>query len=173
MTDATPRKLKYPVNDFIDPHQLRTDLEIDQLDLSMSMMKQAGHFAYYSTMAAQAQHQCDRMEQMQDIVEARLDKKIRDRNIAEGTKTTEAQIKAQVNLEPDMIAIKTAVNKARMVATLCKSAADSFRHRRDMLIQMSFNSREERKGELRTFENEAMDRHRSFQQAQSSVRNTA
>lgn len=142
----------YNVKDLIDPQQLRSDLEINQFDLSFSMMRQAGLFAYYSECAAKAERQLDQLEQMKDVVEARLDKMVRDRAVAEGTKITEAQVKAQITLDPKMIAIRTAVNKAKMIASLCKSAADSFRHRRDMLIQMSFNAREEGKGQLRTYE---------------------
>ncbi len=143
----------FHVEDFVSPQQLRDDLEINQLDLSMSMMRQAGLFAYYSTLAAKAEKQLSQMEQLQDIIEARLDRKVRDAAVAAGTKITEAQVKAQIALEPKAIAIRTAVNKARMVSSICKSGADSFRHRRDMLIQLAFNSREERKGELRVTDN--------------------
>jgi hypothetical protein len=143
----------YTVQEFIDPQKLRDDLEIDPRDLSMSMMRQAGLFAYYCTVAAQAEKQMGQMEQLQEIIEARLDKKVRDAAVAAGTKITEAQVKAQIALEPKAIAIRTAVNKARMVASICKSGADSFRHRRDMMIQLALNDREERKGELRLHEN--------------------
>lgn len=142
----------YPVTSFIEPAQLRTDLEVDERDISLSMMRQSGLFAYYSTLAAQAQRQLDQMEQLEEIIAARLDKKARDNALSSGSKITEAQVKAFVALEPKAIAIRRAVNEARMVASICKSAADSFRHRRDMLIQLSFNGREERKGELRMME---------------------
>lgn len=147
---------EYPINNFMDPDLLRTHLDIDQHDLTASMMKQAGYFAYYSTLAAKAQQQCDQMEHLLDIAEARLDRKIRDAAASTGTKITEPQVKASIALEPAMISAKKAVHKASMVATLCKSAADSFRHRRDMLIQISYNSREDRKGELRTFESQGI-----------------
>jgi hypothetical protein len=140
---------KYEVKDIIDPKQLRDDLAINEIDLSLSMMTQAGLFAYYSMMAANAQFQLDKFEQMEEIVNARLDKKVRDAASVEGVKITEAQVKHKAALESEAIAIRQAVNKARMIATICKSAADSFRHRRDMLTQMAFNGREERKGELR------------------------
>lgn len=143
---------KYEVKDLIDTARLRDDLAVNQNDLSISMMSQAGLFAYYASLAAQAQLQQDKLEQMEEIVLARLDRKVRDGAAASGTKMTEAQVKAQIALEPDAIAIKTAVNRARMVASLCKMATESFRHRRDMMIQMAFNDREERKGELRVFE---------------------
>lgn len=153
---------QYAVNDFIDVDQYRKDIDPDNLDLSYSMMRQAGLFAYYSTQAAKAQHQMDKMEQMEEIVMARLDRKERDTASAAGTKITEAQIKALIALEPKAIAVRSAVNRAREIASICKSSADAFRHRRDMLIQLAFNGREEKKGELRLNE----ERH----QAQAEVR---
>lgn len=140
---------QYAVEDFIDAQQYKLDVNPDNLDLSYSMMRQAGLFAYYSTLAAKAQHQMDKMEQLEEIICARLDKKVRDDAIAAGTKITEAQVKAQILLQPKAIAVRSAVNRAREVSSICKSAADAFRHRRDMLIQLSFNEREEKKGELR------------------------
>ena len=149
---ATSETAAYAVKDFIDPERLRADLDVDTLNLSFSMERQAGLFSYYSAMAAKAQQQLDQMEQLESIVTARLDKKVRDQAAAAGTKITEAQVKAQICLDPKAIKIRTAVNKARMICQLCKSSADSFRHRRDMLIQLAFNGREEKKGELRVME---------------------
>lgn len=140
---------KYEVKPLIEPTKLRDDLAINEHNLSASMMTQAGLFSYYSTVAAQAQRQLDQLEHIEEIVLARLDKKIRDAASAAGTKITEAQVKAQVLLEPEAIQIRQAVNKAREVASVCKSGADAFRHRRDMMIQLAFNEREERKGEMR------------------------
>lgn len=140
---------QFHVKQIVDPDVARHDLGINEYDLSLSMMKQAGLFAYYSTMAAEAQLQFDKMEQLEEIILARLDKKVRDDAVNAGSKITEAQVKAQISIHPRNIQVRTAVNKARMVASIAKSTADSFRHRRDMLTQLSFNSREERKGELR------------------------
>lgn len=148
---------EYTVKRYIDPEKLSQDLAINEFNLDLSMMNQAGHFAYYAHLAAQAELQLSKFEQLEEIIVAQADKKIRNEAAVSGTKMTEAQVKAAIILEPKTIAIKKAVNEARMVASMCKSAADSFRHRRDMLIQKSFNSREERKGELRTYEQASRD----------------
>jgi len=143
---------KYAVKHFIDSEKARDDLETANKDLNLAMMSQAGLFAYYASLAAQAQAQLDKFEHLEEIILARLDKKVRDAANAAGTKITEAQVKAQVNLETDAIAVRSAVNEARMVSNICKSTADAFKHRRDMIIQLGFNSREERKGEVRVYE---------------------
>lgn len=143
---------EFAVKDILDPAKLQADLSINENDLDTGMLRQSGLFAYYGALHAQAEQQLSRMEQLQEIIEARLDRKARDAAAASGTKITEAQVKAAIALEPKAIAIKTAVNKARMVTSLCKSAVDAFRNRRDMLIQLAFNSRSERKGELRLTE---------------------
>lgn len=153
---------KYNLKDFVDGEKLRDDLAPNQHNLDLSLMSQAGLFAYYGTLAAQAQAQLDKYEQMEEIILARLDRKVRDRAIADGTKLTEPQVKAQIQLEPEAVGIRSAVNKARMIASVAKSAAEAFRHRRDMLIQLAINSREERKGELRVMD--------PYQQAQRDTR---
>jgi hypothetical protein len=148
---------EFEVTKFIDTGELKGHLEIMKADLSYSMMQQAGFFAYYGELAAKAQFQMDKFEQMAELIAARLDKRVRDAALADGRKITETQVKAEVSLQPKMIAVNRAVNEARMVASNCKTTAESFRHRRDMLIQMSFNDREERKGELRTYEERNVD----------------
>lgn len=70
---------KYNLKDFVDGEKLRDDLAPNQLNLDLSMMSQAGLFAYYATLAAQAQAQLDKYEQMEEIVLARLDRKVRDK----------------------------------------------------------------------------------------------
>lgn len=140
---------KYAVKDFIEPQRAVQDLKVNEHNLDLSMMTHAGQFAYYASLAAKAQFQMDQLEQLRDIVAARLDKKIRDAAVVEGRKVTEAQVKAEIALEPDTIAINTAVNKAKMVAAVCKSHAEAFRQRKDMLVSMAINNREEKKGELR------------------------
>lgn len=133
----------------LDAKQLQDDLAINQLDLSDGMMRQAALFAHYSRLAAQAERTVGKIEQIKDVMEARIDREVRDKAASEGKKYTEAQIKNQVLADPRYIKIATALNEANFNVNVTKSAADSFRHRRDMLIQLAFNAREEAKGELR------------------------
>lgn len=140
------------IDNMIDPKKLRADLEIDQIQLDTCMMRQPGLFAYYASLHAKAEHQFAKLEQLLEIHEARIDKEIRNRGASAGMKVTEAQIKAEILADPRYIKYKTAANEARMVMTLCKSGTEAFRHRRDMLIQVGFNQREENKGAPRVLE---------------------
>jgi hypothetical protein len=134
---------------FIDANRLKSDLEINEIDLSASMMRHAGLFAHYAVLHSQAELQFAKKEQLLEVIESRVDKEIRDKAVANAQKITEAAIEKQVRADPRYIRAKSIVNEARQVSTLAKMATDTFRHRKDMLIQTAQNQREERNGELR------------------------
>jgi hypothetical protein len=164
---AAARK-KYTVQQFVTGEQVQADLNWNGLNLDETIMRHAGLFAYYGEIAAKAQEQFDKFQQLEGIINARLDQKIRDKAVKDGVKLTEAQVKARVILEPEYIAIQTAVNEARKVAAVCKTNAESFRQRRDMIVQGAFNTREEKKGELRIME-EREQRSREIRHARTEA----
>lgn len=141
----------------LHPDQVKRDLDIDQIDINVSMMRQAGLFAYYASLHARADAAVAKAEQMVDITEATLDKQIRDRAAAAGEKKTEAQIKSLIQTDPIMIRRRQALNEAVMLAAIAKSTAEAFRHRRDMLVQIGFNLREEIKGGVQIGEKQTRD----------------
>lgn len=150
--DEEPGFLTPSLKTFIDPDQLQGDLEISESNLSKAMIRQAPLFARYSALAAKAQFQADRADQQVDLVEAELDSDIRDDMNAKGVKITESMVKAAVIRHPKYQKAVTRYNEAKAIAEMVKTAADSFRHRRDMLIQMGADRREEMKGAVRVQE---------------------
>jgi len=137
---------------FIDPNQLREDLNFTHTNISAAMTRQASLFAHYSTLSAQAQFQADRADQQVDLIEAQLDQQYRDSLAATGVKITENVVKAAITKDPKYQSALTRKHEAKAIADMVKSAADSFRHRRDMLIQVGADLREEAKGKLQTRE---------------------
>lgn len=135
---------------FINPAQLKIDLEFNQTNISTAMTRQAALFAHYSTLSAQAQFQADRADQQVDLVEAQLDQQYRDSFASAGTKITENVIKAAITKDSKYQAALTRKHEAKAIAEMVRSAADSFRHRRDMLIQVGADLREEMKGKVQT-----------------------
>ena len=135
---------------FIKAEQLQADLDFSQLSLSNAQMRQASLFAHYSMLAHQAQFQADRAYQQVDLLEAQLDQKYRDAFTTSGTKVTENVIKSAIIKDERYQAAMLRKHEAKAIAEMVKSASDSFRHRRDMISVMSYDTREERKGEMRT-----------------------
>lgn len=132
----------------LDPDLIRRDLEINQFDLDSAMIRQPGLFAHYAQLAARFDREVNKYEQFCDVVEAKLDRECRDKAAADGAKMTEAQIKSLVRIDPRMIKAIQALNEAKENAAVAKSTAEALRHRRDMLIQLAFNHREESKGQM-------------------------
>lgn len=137
---------------FIDPDQLKEDLAFTQSNISLAMTRQASLFAHYSMLAHRAQFQADRADQQVDLVEAQLDQKYRDAFATAGTKATENMIKSAIIKDGKYQKAVMRKHEAKAIAEMVKSAADSFRHRRDMLIQVGADLRAEAQGGVRTKE---------------------
>ena len=150
--DTAVTQSAYRVKNFIDAEQLRRDLAFSDTDLSSAMMEQAAMFAHYGVLAAEAARQVDVVKLLLENTEAAVSKLIRDEIASTGEKLTEAAIAARIARHPRVIAMKKALNEAKRVEATAKIAVESFRHRRDMLVQMGLISREEMKGELRIAE---------------------
>lgn len=136
------------IEKFIDVKQLQTDLAFSDADLESAMMLQASLFAHYGVIAAKASQQVDQAKMNMDIVEARLDKAIRDRAAVDGEKTTEKGITQEISRKSAFVEAQKTVSDAKMVDSLARSAMEAFRHKRDMLVQIGLISREEMKGEV-------------------------
>jgi len=115
---------------FLDPDKLKADLAFSINDLSSAMMEQSAILAYYGVLAAQAAKQVDILKLALENKEAALYQFERNKAATSGEKLTETML------------------EKRIEAT-AKIAVESFRHRRDMLVQMGLLEREEMKGELR------------------------
>lgn len=155
MTDALEpqavnpaRSMVYEVKDFIDAAQLKRDLEFSPNDLTGAMMAQASLFAHYGVLAANASRQVDVVEMLLENTEAAVYKKVRDEFNLRAEKFTEALLEKTVMRDQRVRSMKSALNEAKRVEALGKTAVEAFRHRRDMLIQHGLISREEMKGEL-------------------------
>lgn len=137
------------LNTFIDADQLQKDLHFTELTINDGMTRQAALFAHYARLSADATYQSDRAKQQVDLLEAQLNQKYRDSMVAAGTKFTEKSIDALVIQDSGYQAAQERAHEAKAIASMVASAADSFRHRKDMLIQVGADLRLEKQGELR------------------------
>lgn len=145
----TENKRTIKVVDFVDADRLKSDLAYTTADLSSAFMTQASLFAHYGVLAAKASRQVNNIKMLVDNTEAQVYRIIRDEMASAGTKITEATINAAVTRHERVVAAHRALNEARQIEDVTKTAVEAFRHRRDMLIQQGFIQREEMKGELK------------------------
>lgn len=146
--DPVVKPLNFAVKDFIDATQLKRDLAYSEADLGTAMSQQASLFAHYGQLAAQASHQVDVVKMLLESTEAAVYKLERDAAAKAGTKVTEVLLEKIVSRHSHVISMKKALNKAKQIEAMGKTAVEAFRHRRDMLVQRGLISREEMKGQL-------------------------
>lgn len=169
-TTADPANIPqtvFQVRDFIDAGQLKRDLAFSNHDLSTAMMEQASLFSHYGVLAAEASKQVDVVKMLLENTEAavyQMERSAANQAAAEAAatktpieKVTETMLEKRVARHQRVIAMKKALNDAKRIEATGKIAAESFRHRRDMLVQMGLISREELKGELRIGEKSARE----------------
>lgn len=146
--EVKPKPIKVKVVEYVDAANLRRDLAYSTADLSSAMQDQAALFADYGVNAAKASMQVDKMKLLLENTEAEVARRERDRKAVAGEKITEPQLAAIVTRHPRVVAAKSALNEAKQIESVAKTAVEAFRHRRDMLVQQGLISREEMKGEL-------------------------
>ena len=180
MTEPTPTtgdpatvETAYKVHDFINTTELKRDLTFSNNDLTSAMMQQASLFAHYGVILSKASRQVDVVKLLLENTEAAVYKILRNKAVEDGEKVTETLLEKSVSRHPRVIGMKKALNEARRIESDCKIAVESFRHRRDMLVQMGLISREEMKGEMSIRVKSAHEEARDAQIAQVLARRRA
>lgn len=146
---VTPTRKSGALNTFIDADKLQEDLKFTENSISLAMTRQAALFAHYARLSADATYQSDRAKQQVELLEAQLNQRFRDSLVAAGTKFTEKSIDAMVISDSSYQAAQERAHEARAIAKMVESATESFRHRKDMLIQVGADLRMEKQGEMR------------------------
>lgn len=121
-------------------------------DISIDLLRQAGNYAYYTSLLVQAESQYDDFLNKVDLLEARLDSVIRKEMVAAGDKITEGGVKAKVASHSKMVALKNAVRLSREQVGYLKGQVEAMRQRKDVLLCIAYNEREERKGSPQVME---------------------
>lgn len=157
--DAEARKPPIPrVKIFFDPAEYKKDVRINPTDLSSAMADQASLFTHYGELLTQAMYELDKWKDIEAIRVAKADRTIRDRAAADGSKLTEASIEKEISRHPEVVALRLTINKAKHQVELGKVVVESFKQRRDMLVQLGASDRENLKGEQRILAVEANER---------------
>ena len=130
----------------IDAKEFANVVKLTEVGLSVAMMTQAGHKSYYGMMAAQAEQQHAKAKLQFEIAEARLYEFHRSALVAKGEKATEKQVEAAVRMDAQYMVAKNRVIEAEGIANIAKSCVLALNDKRDMIIQIGADRREELKG---------------------------
>ena len=137
------------LNFYVDVNEFNRDTKLTEATLDTAMMEQAALRAFYGTQAAQAEAQHARLKVRFDVLEAKLYDEHRKELAASGEKVTEKMVENAVKLDPRWIQGKNTVIEAETIASVNKSLVISLADRRDMMIQLGADRREEFKGGVR------------------------
>ena len=134
---------------YVDVDQFREDTRVTEINLDKCMIEQAGLRAYYGATAARAEAQAARVKAKFEVVEATLYDHHRKELAKTGEKTTEKMVENAVKLDPRWIKAKNMVIEAETIASINKGLVESLKDRRDMIIQLGADRRDEYKGAAR------------------------
>lgn len=128
----------------IDPEKLGTDVRINPADIDGEMVRHASLFVHYATNTVKARKLYERAKAGFEILEAKLDAEYRETFVAAGQKVTEAAIRNALVADTRWSGGNAKVIEAQANWRLCEVAEESFRQRKDLLLEIARNARQER-----------------------------
>jgi hypothetical protein len=117
--------------------QLSGELRINRDEIDEELIAQAQHFWHVAEAHEQAVSAMDRRKFDLDTLEVELDKDIREQMAADEEKITEKLVEAAIKREQVYQRAVKAYLEAKRDAGRWSSLRESFRHRRDMLLEVS------------------------------------
>lgn len=135
-----------------DVEKFIKETQVNQVNLDECFQKQSALRAYYGAEAARYDSFASKVKSVFEFKEAQLFKTYREKFIAEGVKPTEKMIENAVRLDPAWLKSKQAVIDAQCQADIARALVMSLIDRRDMLIQLGADRRDETKGQMRMME---------------------
>lgn len=122
---------------------LARDLSIPENSILNDLLEQPSIYAHYAAQHAKAVADWKHALLQLDIMEAALDKQIRDAAHARGQKITEGQISAQIRLDTAWFHSKQRVIELEAVADQMKGVVVAMAHKKDALVAASHDRRQE------------------------------
>ena len=157
MSDETvAEKVSDGLKRFIDPDQMKIDVNINPTDLDSAMMEHASLFVHYATQTVNARRQYERIKNAVEILEATLDAEYRQQFADEGKKATEAMITNAIKADKRWSSAQAKEIEAQSIWKLCEVAESALIQRKDLILEVARDRRKEREGQLRVLEESAM-----------------
>lgn len=139
---------------FVDPATFQKETQVSEINLDKCMMEQNSLRAFYGAQAAYAEAQAARVKTRFEVTEASLYDEHRRGLAASGEKVTEKMVENTVKLDSRWLAAKENLIEADTIANVNKALVMSIVDRRDMIIQLGADRRDENKGAARIMERE-------------------
>lgn len=138
---------------FTDPAKFTVNTRISDTDLDTCLIEQNSLRSTYGVAAAKAEQQAARVKVKFEILEATLYEEQRRLAAEEGEKVTEKALENRVKSDPRWGKGKMLVIDAAGIADVNRALVESLRDRKDMLVQLGADRRDEMKGQARVMAN--------------------
>lgn len=148
-SETLKRENPLALKEFVNPEQLKKDVEFNVNDLDNAMMEHASMFVHYSNLARLSRRQFERMKAAMEILESRLSHIHREKLTNDGKKVTEASVEAAVKTDPRWWAAQQRLIDSRAIHDLANDSREAFMQRKDMLVQIGVDRRRERESQVR------------------------
>lgn len=155
--ESAPTRSPLGLRYFIPAEQWTADTRVSEVTLNENMMQQAGLRAFYGVQAAMAEQQHSKLKQRLELTEASLSDKYRRQFVAAGEKVTEKMIESAVRQDEAYQKVKNLVIEAESIVNQNKAIVAAMGDRKDMLVQLGADRRNEMQGQLRVMEQQARD----------------
>lgn len=146
---ASPGVLPDRPQSFISMDKFRDDVVFKIQDMQSAFVDQSALYVHYAHAKAQAHFQAKRYKQRLELLESKMDTAIRKKAVNDGEKLTEGAIKNRITASMGYQEAKDNLLEAEHIHEMLSEVVESFRHRRDMLIQAGADVRAEKQGGLR------------------------
>lgn len=147
--DTTPKPALGALDFFTDPEKFTFDTAISDNDLDRCFIEQNSLRSFYGVAAAKAEKQAARVKIKFEVLEATLYEEHRRLAAEDGEKVTEKSLENKVKSDPRWMRAKMLVVDAACISDINRALVDSLRDRKDMLVQMGADRRDEMKGAAR------------------------
>lgn len=128
---------------------LDDDLNIDRAGINDALANQPALFAWYATLYEMARNNSAVLNSQIDAYQAELDQYYRMEATKEGIKITEGSIKAKIDSNENMCKLIDDYNNSKRQEGMLYAAKAAFEQRKDMLISIASNMRQEWDTELK------------------------
>lgn len=125
------------------------------VELSEQMAQQPSKYAWVAVLYALASDHYERLKRRHKVLSAQLDKHHRKHRDDKALKITEAIITADIEADGQYIKSGDDLQNAKLNRDLLDAAVEAFEQRKDMMISIGSNLRQEREGELRILQSKA------------------
>ena len=115
---------------------LQSDLLINPTELTKECSEQPSRYVYWASRAAEADAASDKAKLELDILEARLDRQVREELSVAGEKVTEGKVQMEIRLKEDYKKGREAVSEAHKNHGILKAAERGYFQRKDMIYNL-------------------------------------